>query len=84
MSHDKVEVGVTLLNKTVNSSESPVAFMRVKDMATSIQEYLNKQYELGNIIEKDEFNNEIWIKIGVSRSGLSDTHVYTQHVNFMN
>ena len=77
MSHDKVEVGVTLLNKTVNSSESPVAFMRVKDMATSIQEYLNKQYELGNIIEKDEFNDEIWIKIGVSRSGLSDLLMYT-------
>ena len=37
MSHDKVEVGVTLLNKTVNSPESAIAFMRVKDMAASIQ-----------------------------------------------
>ena len=68
MSHDKVEVGVTLLNKTVNSPESAIAFMRVKDMAASIQEYIKKQYELGNIIEKDEFNNEIWIKLGVRRS----------------
>ena len=67
MSHDKVKVGVTLLNKTVNSPESHIAFMRVKDMATLIQEYLNKQYQLGKIIEKDKFNDEILIKIGVSR-----------------
>ncbi len=65
MSSDKVEVGVTLLSKTVNATETPIAFMRVRDIKTSIQEYINKQQELGNVVDHPQFNDEIWIKIGV-------------------
>ena len=40
MSHHKVEVGVTLLNKTVNSPESAIAFIKAENISDESEGYV--------------------------------------------
>ena len=66
MSKDMVEVGVVNLRQTVHAEESPVAFFRIKSLKDYITQHIERQMDMNNTWTNDNFNNELWIKIGVS------------------
>ena len=68
LSPDVIEIGVMSLQKSggAGSAESSVAFARVKNLEDYISKHVNLQYSLGKTWQHEKFNNEIWIKIGVS------------------
>ena len=61
-----MEVGVVQLKKTANSPDSSVGFFRINHLEDYIVTHIERQMDLGNTISHDLFNNELWIKIGVS------------------
>ena len=54
------------LNKSTSSGGSAVAIARVRNLDEYITHHINLQLSLGNIWEHPGFNDEIWIRIGVS------------------
>lgn len=54
-------------------TESSVAFARVKDLEEYVTSHITLQASMNNLWEHEHFNDEYWIKIGVS------THIKTLH-----
>ena len=61
-----VEVGVVSLKKTVHAKESQVAFFRIKNLEDYIAQHIEHQISLDNTWSHATFEDELWIKIGVS------------------
>ena len=61
-----MEIGVLQLRPTAQSTATEVAFARVKNLKEYLTDVINKQHEIGNTWSDEHFNDEIWLKVGVS------------------
>ena len=68
---DSVEVGSWQMKQMASSAEpTSVPFVRVKEIAPYLADVLQIHEGNNNTWESDGFNNELWIKIGVSEPGI--------------
>ncbi|XP_072040956.1 uncharacterized protein [Amphiura filiformis] len=77
---DMVEVGVMDLKKTTHAAETSIAFFRIRSLEDYIVSHIEKQMKMDNVRSHDNFNKEIWIKIGGDKGGTS-TKLAFQYVN---
>ncbi|XP_072019294.1 uncharacterized protein [Amphiura filiformis] len=81
MGEESVEVGIINLQKTGQSlADTPVAYFRVKCLKDYIASHIEKQLDMNNTWHDDNFNQELWLKIGGDKGGTT-TKMAFQLVN---